>query len=487
MSAAEVEEVVSAIPDAHYLKSLVKQNLSMRTALCEWIDNAIDAGATNVIVSFGKARKSGAEYVSVKDNGRGKEDLLPFVVLGRHDRTKTTRSGINGCGAKDASLWIGGAESVFTIVSVCGGKRRTLVVDWDSMARNKWQLRIPTAQDAGLDPTGTKVLVAPVVRNVPVKKDWIKLIDELAYTYTPAIKRGIQITVQSKSEGSTVLSAWKLPPLQPGHVDTVINVNGRRARVYVGVVVDGQANPRPGITYLHGFRVISKASTDGCGSYSVTRVAGFVEIDDSWERNKNKDGIQDADELYDAVLAVIESLLKRVEQRRSELQFAAFDRAVEGIINAGLDDAKAKRGRGDSSGTVHPKGTGKRHRNASKKQPGSTMPSNRFQSIKIDYDGLEDGVVGRVQGNGVVVLNSNNAAIASARRSNNVPAVAMAVVSLIASDLAILGENSNVPIRGMTSREEDLSTLESFTKWMGKLLSSSTNFDGQTIVADAAE
>jgi hypothetical protein len=483
-------EEVSLLPDAHYVTSLVKQNLSMRIALCEWIDNALDAGATSVAISFGRARSNGggAEHVSVVDNGRGKADLLALARLGQHDRTDTTRSGINGCGAKDAALWMGGAHSVFTITSVHGGLRRSFAVDWSYVAKNGWRNPAPAPPtSAGLDPTGTEIVVAPVIRRVADGPGWQRLVDELAYTYTPAIKRGIQISIRAKKRGSetATLSAWKLPALQPGHVDREISVAGKKARVYAGIVREGEPNPRPGLSYLHGFRVITMASALGCGAYSVARVAGFVEIDDSWERNKNKDGIQRPDELYDEVLRVLEDLLRRAEQQGSQLRSEKFAKAVEGLINASLNDAKARRDRGESKGTKEPKETGRKHRDAAKKQRGETMSSRRYGAVRIDFNELgDDAGIGKLQSNGVIVLNLDNPAIAHAKKSENVLAVACAACALVASDRAIRGEKSTLSIRFDHDRE-DADAIERFALTLGGLLSSSTAIDGKNVVEEA--
>jgi hypothetical protein len=42
-------------------------------------------------------------------------------------------------------------------------------------------------------------------------------------------------------------------------VDTHINIEGKTARVFCGIVKDGEANPYMGLSYLYGYRVIISA------------------------------------------------------------------------------------------------------------------------------------------------------------------------------------------------------------------------------------
>lgn len=485
------DEMIDVTPDTTVINALCSQSLTIRLALCEWIDNSLDAGAKTVAIAFGKSHANGASYVRVEDDGCGKADLRSFAVLGRHEKSRSTKSGVHGVGAKDAAFYFGGTDSVFIIRSVHGGKLRGFVVDWRQIIDSNWHVSAPTECDAGIgQSSGTTIVVEPVIRRIPDGAEWQRLIDDLAYTYTPAIKRGVQIKIQSKKRGSEthVLTPWRLPALQPGYIDKTIEVGNKTARVYVGIVRDGERNTKPGLTYMHGFRVLTPASAHGCGSYPVSRIAGFVDVDDSWPRNKNKDGIQNPEPLYEAVLVAIEELLKRAENQGSQLRSAMFVKEVECLVNANLNDAKAKRERGDKSGTVEVKGSGRRHRNAGRKQRGETMPSSHYGSVKIvaDHLGIEQGV-GRLQNNGVVVLNLDNPAISKALTSDNTLAAAMAACSLIANDRAIHGEGSTLKLRGLHHEREDADATVTFTKVLGDLLSTS-DYDGRSAVeAEAAE
>lgn len=486
-----MSDKIRVVPKSAIIRALCNQPLMVRTALCEWIDNSLDAGAKMVSVTFGAAKQGLPAFIAVEDDGVGKADLTSFAVLGCHERSRNTRSGTFGVGAKDAALYFGGENSVFTVSSVHGGKSRRFEINWGAMVTNDWELEAPTEVDAEIaQSTGTKVVVAPVIRRVPDGDAWERLIDDLSYTYTPAIKRGVQIKIQSKRRGAEpeILTAWRLPSLQPGIVDVRIEVGGKRARVYAGIVSEGERNLRAGLTYLHGFRVISMASALGCGGYSVARIAGFVEIDDSWSRNKNKDGIQNAEALYEEVERTLEDLLRRAEQQGSQLRSAAFTRAVEGVINASLDDAKAKRERGSEKGTVSPKGSARRHRDAAKKQRGSTMPSRRFGAVKLDFDhlGVAQGI-GKIQANGVVVLNLDNPAIAKAKATDNVLATACSACALVASDRAIRGDDATLSLR-LPHARDDADAMETFSTTLGDLLSSQAELDGSAILgAEAAE
>jgi len=60
---------VKITPDSRLIRSLAAQSgLTHQRALCEWIDNAFDAGAMVVSITFGK--RGGHSFVEVEDDGR---------------------------------------------------------------------------------------------------------------------------------------------------------------------------------------------------------------------------------------------------------------------------------------------------------------------------------------------------------------------------------------------------------------------------------
>lgn len=479
---------MKCIPSPHLLRSICQQNLSVKIALSEWIDNSLDAGAMTIAIVFAYTKHSKNAkpevYVSVADNGRGADSLASFTTLGGHSRHRTTRSGQYGIGSKDAALWLGGESCRLTVKSTCAGKRRGIEVDWAAiLASGDWEFPDPSERDVEPgDPVGTTIVVMPVNRKVPEGRGWEDLVKDLAYIYTPALKRGAQISVCSKARGSTpeMLQPWKLPRLAPGHVDTTIVVGGKSARVYAGVVAEGEPNEKPGLTYMHGFRVLEPACSKGCGGHSVANIAGFVEIDDSWTRHKNKDGIQDADALHEAVAVALREVLERGERVGAQLESAAFTTSVESLLNAAMGDpdTKAKRGAGDKEGARKPTGKGARHRRAAKEQDGATFVRQRHGRIRLGWTrlGIADHL-GEVRGD-EVLLNLDNPFLAHAKQESNASTVVFAAFTLISSEVCFHG-GSQLKLRAI----DESDAVNKLARTIGGLLARPTSMNGVVVAA----
>jgi hypothetical protein len=345
--------------------------------------------------------------------------------------------------------------------------------------RNDWEIDDP--QESSWQPgeqLGTTIVVSPVIRKVPDGVEWRRLIDELAYIYTPAIREGVQIRIKAKTRDAKpeVLSPWSLPEFEAGHVDTHIEVSGKRARVLAGVVKEGVHNERPGLTYMDGFRVIEPASAKGCGAYPANRIAGVVKLLGGWALNKNKDGIQNAEGLYEAVECAILEVLRRAEQTSTTIRSAAFTRQVEGMLNAALTagqpDTKARRYQGSTHGTAKPTGTGSKHRRAQREQDGETYVKQKYGSIRVAWGRLGNTIPGRLIGQ-TVELNLDNRLVDTAHRDSN----ALATVCIVSALLANEASFKNIQLKLPQFEEED--DASRFARTMGALMAAPVVIDGQ--------
>lgn len=481
-------------PKTRILYSLCENPLTWLEALGEWIDNSLDAGATNVLIEFGPPQKGAfARHILVRDNGRGSEFLEPFVTLGDHVPQVGKRGlGRYGVGAKDAGLWIGGPTSVFRVVSVKGGKVRGLSADWSAVVASDWEIGadcIDAERDALAGEAGTTITVSPVSRKIPEGAAWPKLLDELGYVFTPAIKRGVQILVRGKARGSVAepLAMYQSPPLEPGHVDAEIVVGGKRAHVHVGIVrEDVPSNPRAGITYTHKHRVIEPASGRGCGEFSIRRIFGWVSLDSEWKLAKNKNAIsRDAEELYEAVFDVCKDLLKRAETQAQTLSSAAFLRGVDDMVNQmvfGSPDAKAKRGKGNKKGTQQPTGEGSGHKRAKRDQDGSTFTRGCSGKLRVEYVDLNDEyTIGRYNMSGTVMLSETHPYVQALQRSGNQIAVAQLAANLFAE--AVVLHPSDKRGQFLLAQLEDTGDLsEKIACAMGRILRD-VSFDSRPMPA----
>jgi Histidine kinase-, DNA gyrase B-, and HSP90-like ATPase len=465
-------------PRTHLLKALASQNLDWKTALGELIDNSLDADAKNVQIIFDEKRT-----LTVVDDGVGCASPEAIIILGDHRDHKTTKLGRYGVGATDAFLWCGGERSTVDVRTIHAGKRLMLSVNWENLANAGWAGDAPTVFDA-IEPgeIGTRITVAPVVKDVPHGESWNRLIREIGYIYAPALKAGVQITVKPPRRGArpAPVQRWTFPEMEPDHVDAMVAVGNRTARVTCGIVKEGHGNPRPGLTYCHKFRVILPSSSRGCGEFGIGRVCGFVELDASWTLAKNKtDIVSDREKLEAEIYRVLRPLLERAEQVGSVLECEAIATEVSERLNAMLGrsgTARAKRGEGEKSGAAEPTGEGSPHQRAAREQSG-----NRFQSrasrapLRVSYVNEGDcNSIGKLALPNVL-LNRDNKAIAFALETKNTLAMLFCAAALLGVQHCFMDRNEQRLLRGLERSD--------FAAAMGGILSSDLRLDGRPALA----
>lgn len=466
-------------PKTDMLNAVANQPLEWKVALGELVDNALDADAKTIAISFdGGPKKS----FSIDDNGVGCEHVEAIATLGDHRDHKTTKLGRYGVGATDSILWIGGVHSTVAIRSVCDGKRHSLRVDWDNLKASNWQGADPSIDAPSSGETGTRISVTPVVKTIPHGQAWDRLLEEIGYLYSPALKQGAQITVKGPKQGARPMpvNRWSLPAFEPGHIDAEIQVGQRRLRVFCGIVKEGHQNSKPGLSYFHKFRVIVPTSARGCGTFSTAKICGFVELDNTWPLAKNKTDITaDWGAVEDAIFRELRPLLERAEQEGSRIESAALTAEVSRQLNAmlGPHRAKAKRDKGNSHGTAQQTGAGTPHQRARQEQPG-----NRFQSrsgrgaFRMDITPMGGVQIGRLNESGVL-LNADNAFVKKANAEKNVLALVACCASLIGV-AETYERNGQRFLRGFEPTD--------FGTAMGHILASDLRVDGRPVLDEVA-
>lgn len=472
-----VDNAYSIAPSTNFILAMCEADLGWRNALGELIDNALDAGAKYITIELGPNRqKHGAQHILIEDDGDGCNNLIGFLTPGVHLNPKA-KLGRYGVGFKDAVLYLGGPDSRLELRSTHGGTTRRVCVDWRRLVSSgSWSLAdnevdVPRPQRAGEH--GTRIYIAPVVRSVPDGKSWDELLEHLGYMYTPAIKRGAHIIIRGKKRGadSTELKRFELPSFEQ-HIHEDVAIDGKRATVHVGIVQEGVINRRPGITYMHGFRVIEPACCKGCGPYDPSRIAGFVELDRGWKLHKNKNGISHgADDLYAAVFRLCEPLLKRAETSAQQLQCAALANAIEDTVNQllGAPDAKAKRSAGDKHGRKYPTGDAGKHHRAKTTQSGDRFPhtGGRVRIVFNPVPGEES--IGHYDPNGTVILNSALPVIHRMQKDGNKLGLVMLALALI--DVGAVLRPEDIQGQRLMRKVDGDNELEKFSRLYGKMLS----------------
>jgi hypothetical protein len=460
-------------PKASVLQSFENANLKWWIALGEWIDNCLDARASTIAFEFTK------HALLIVDDGIGCLDPGVMVQLGEHVKHSSTQLGRYGIGGKDAALWVGGVNSSIDIRTAHDGVMRSLLVKWLEYANDDWSFEEAVERPlAPNESSGTSIAISPRVRHPPRGQPWQELVTELGYVFAPALKQGHQIKFKGPSTGGrwAPLVRWELPAFDGEVIDARIEVNGKSARVYCGVVAQGEPNLRGGFTYSHRWRVIERASAHGCGDFSTARVCGFVEIDASWPLTKNKDGVsRDADALYAEVARVARPVLERAESIGMELQSRQFRMHVNARLNAQIAaaDRKAKRSRGANHGTKNPTGNGRPHRQAKHDQPGNRFHA-RGNGLDVDYVDLgRPDDLGQVKVPGRILLNLANPMIAQCRREQNVEAIVIAAASLI----GFHSSQSDKPLLKLLPMND--ASGNGFSRTVGSILSETLFVDGR--------
>lgn len=376
------------------------------STLGELIDNSFDSGATTVEIDVvGRA-------VTVTDNGNGCGDFRAMLTMGKHWKQKTTRLGRWGVGLKDAAWMVGGPTR---ISSVKDGIKRTLTVNWDLLS--EWKLPKPFEEPT--TERGTKISFLRIDRRMPDGKAFEDLVSEIGFIYTPAIKSGRQIVIRRGKSAPIVVGRFLLPKTDPDNtVDTSVIVDGKRVRIHVGVVVG--ENPRPGINYVHDFRVIIPSTALGCGGHGTRNIAGWVSLDEGWTLSRNKDDVSlHKEELGEAVFGAIRHIVAKASSHEMTLHSSSLAANLTSAFRSLIGGEKERRDSPkNNTGAVEPKNTGRRRLQFTKSQPGSSgTKAGRFT---IQFGNVQDGAIGRVDyDGGLITLAENNLAIDQLKNDGN--------------------------------------------------------------------
>lgn len=421
------ENEIDITPTPELLIALKRAKITWQSAIGELIDNAFDAGALIVSIEFGPGRK-----LRVSDDGNGCTNLPAMLTLGSHHRQSTTRLGRYGVGLKDAACWLWGKTDILT---TAGDTTRRIHVDWGRLSKQK-QWKLPNMIESPSNGRkGTSITFADIDRGLP--HDYEYLANELSYTFTPGLLRGYQIQIRFPRRKPIVATPYNLPPLSDV-VDDEFDVDGKRVRLHAGLVKEGHDNPKAGFAYCHHHRVIIGPTALGAGDFSIKRFAGQVFIGDDWQLSAHKDDISERkDELAEAVLSRCKPLLEKARaQARTVTSELLTDRLNQRLRQALASLAKTKKAKRDpaenKTGTVEPKGTEKKHKQAKRTQPGNRMLSDeQIGKLMIDWKDCGQHVLGEVDSEGARIwMNESNQYVASLRDAENDDAILTAAIGM---------------------------------------------------------
>ena len=385
--------MANLLPDPHVLQSMTRQDLPWWKCLAELVDNAFDASASRVVIECSRGT------LCVRDDGKGVKNLLDLARLGKHTPSDSTSLGMHGIGAKDA--WLS-CSDVMEIESVHAGKIGRFKVDQRELLANGWDCEDPS-YEAWDGPSYTDIKFKLRPGKVGPQRS---AYETLAFVFTPAIQRGLQIAVSSL-KGAEALKPLQMPLLQEP-VRSEFEVDGNQVSIDIGILPAGQRMEKGPFWLIYDHRIIA-ASSIGAGEYSVRRVGGTIKLGKGWKLSKNKDSItENLERLDNAIYAKIKPLMAKahaiaesIENDAIKLEIEkALDEAVAGV-NGSNGTAKGREGRnkGDSSGSILPRSTGRKRKNAAivHPLPGSIddignkgNSAGRNGKFVLDYDEMDD-------------------------------------------------------------------------------------------------
>lgn len=367
---------IDITPKTHSLASLRRQDMQPWLAVCELVDNSIDAQAATVVVQWDPSAKT----LSVTDDGVGAPNPAALVTLGDHDSEGRPTSGRYGIGAKDAVLALGTAAEVSVVRN---GLRRVVRADFDEIRQSgRWVAREDQHEACDSDATGTMVKVIGVDRKIYLQPIW----ERLSKTFSPALRRGTSILLAS--EPVTPPPVVQVDDRRDGSGE----FRGKKYAWWAGIKCDGQ-DVAGGWRFAFKGRMLEENScnrsygTDGMDIHKFYGEITLIEPDEPeedelWLVNKHKTSADELQDLCEDIFPNIRDLLERCAEEHS----LTIEAAIADDIGRGLTEALAeasrvreKRGRPDEEqhGTVLPRNTGRRRRRASKTQLGQGSVTGR--------------------------------------------------------------------------------------------------------------
>jgi hypothetical protein len=320
------EYIIDITPEPHFISSVRHQKIEPYIALAELIDNAIDAGASEVFISVG------ADEISVRDNGVGivHSKISSILKFGKHEVSGACDSmGVYGVGAKDAMSGLGAFAEVR---SVAAGELMTLRVDWDELARSsKWEAK--ARREKTNKPTGTEIIIKRLNRTYklgPICKN-------LSYLFTPILFKGKKIIVVNKDSGEQrLLEPMLLPKMSQKIVRLVESPDGKwRFRVQAGLV---QHNERRSFTIEYKYRILCTTDEPNEDFVPGPRFMAYVELlSGDWEVLKHKDGLiagrKSTVWLYNQLNKACYDLLSQCHQAAADIRLDVLSSVLQDLFD----------------------------------------------------------------------------------------------------------------------------------------------------------
>lgn len=325
-----------------------KKYFELWKALCEIIDNSIDAGADKVTIS----ELNGD--VIITDNGSGFENIPQALIIGKS--TKQGKIGRFGVGLKDASI----RYSSKTIIESNGVK---CVADWDAILAKEIE---PEAETFNVIDIGqTKITWKNFIYSKSIKTDM------LSKVYGELIKSN---KLNLSINGIDIKPA-PLPQFDSS-IEEKISYEGKFAIIKGGVYTpkNQPENYLKGYNVYYKSRLIESTKEKGIGDNTTSNFCFIIELidgedDNNWQLSTNKETFEDVDEFLAYVYhKYTKDMLQKAFDKQQTIELKEWQKELQCIVNGmqyrKVDDANETRKPKDTTtpGAKIPTGEGSSHK-----------------------------------------------------------------------------------------------------------------------------
>jgi hypothetical protein len=340
-------------------------NVTATKAMRELIDNALDASARNVTISWEGTR------FAIEDDGHGTDEVKRILAPFNHGEHIGTKSGRYGFGGSGSLAWIADASGTVKVESHTGEWRHTMSLDYGECVR-KNRLEVDNASRRASRCPGTRIIIEGARQTSQNQIGAAR--PTFAFDYAPALRSGVVVSINGKP------IAPFAPPEMAKKKPFRFIVDGCDIRGFCGLVKPGKKNPVQGWAFAYGHRFMGVFHDPlGDSEAALNRIYGEATLPKEWKNiGTTKDTfITPPDELMGKIR---EASLWAIDQARTESRSLELDGviAAQGILDGILGTPeKERRDKPEvpETGTKEP-GDGSTKRNYKKAQAGDNRRSS---------------------------------------------------------------------------------------------------------------
>jgi Histidine kinase-, DNA gyrase B-, and HSP90-like ATPase len=362
--------------------------LSLSTALAELIDNSLQAGASDVVISIGRSSPNDFPRIEVEDNGAGmsQSELAACLRFGGSSRFGQRASfGRFGMGLPAASL--SQARRVEVTAWRPGSSARSVALDVDVIAAGVPANLTPQDGVSGVGKSGCRVVWQECDRIEYRRLAWLARVlnRDLGRAYRRFLVNGLRLTINgaevepidptflttsleghtarlafeplryevATSSGATAFVKVRFSMLPVRHWHSIDNITKRR----VGIVGHGCVSIlRAGREIANGWHLMGSKRKENYDDWWRCEIEFEPILDEHFGITINKQGIRPSRTLREALEPELETIARslngRVRQAFEEVKFQA-EAAVSCRIAAAADrDLPVIKGSGRDKGAL---------------------------------------------------------------------------------------------------------------------------------------